>query len=93
MEIGQGGHGLGGCAGIVALGIAEPAGVVDLVAAKAQVGGGGRGNVVVSNVAPLTPMTGHLPPLLRGVVFLGQPHLGAGLDQQRVALRPVDGGQ
>ena len=55
-------------------------GLVDFVAAEAKVGGGGGLVVVAVNIKPTVaaPML-NLPPLLRGVVFLGRPHLGAGV--------------
>ena len=55
--------------------VAQLAGFMDFVAEKAEVGGGGRGHVVVANMPPrpriVLPLC-HLAPLLCGVVFLGQ---------------------
>ena len=45
----------------------------DFIAAKAKAGG--CCNVVWFNLTSVMP--GHFPPLLRGVVFLGQAHFGA----------------
>ncbi len=60
---------------------ANPARVVDFVATKAEVGGGG--NVGAANVTMLVAATafgcavsGYLAPILRVAVFLGEPHFG-----------------
>lgn len=68
---------------------------MDFVAAEAEVGGGG--NVVLLNVgmlvAPvLSAVSCGLSALLRRVVFLGQPHFGAGADRQGVRLSAVNVG-
>lgn len=62
-----------GCARVIALGIAEAAGVVDFIAAEAEVGGGWREKVVVilnDFRRPSGALSDFLP-MLRGVVFIG----------------------
>lgn len=56
--------------------IADAPGFVDLVAAKAKVGGSGL-SVDVLNAREIVPEPRHFPPLLRGVVFIRKPLLGA----------------
>ena len=70
-------------------GVAELAGLVDLVAAQSEIGRGGF-NVAVSNleISPAA-VASHLAPRLRGIVFVGQATLGAGLDLQRMGLRAM----
>jgi hypothetical protein len=61
----------------------QAARVVDFVAADAQIGGGGWFGVVIRNAKiPSSVARRNLAPVLRGVVFIRQPHLGAGLDHQ-----------
>jgi hypothetical protein len=69
--------------------IAELTRLVDFVAPKAKVCGGWL-SVAVSNARKIIPDTGHLAPVLRRVVFLGQSHLGAGLNGKGICLRPME---
>ncbi|QYX55504.1 hypothetical protein K1T73_10360 [Roseovarius sp. SCSIO 43702] len=55
---------------------------MDFVAAQSKVGGGGGNLVAIPNEVRSRTALPDLPPLLRGVVFIGQPHLGAGGGRQ-----------
>ena len=61
---------------------------MDFVAAKAKVGGGS--GVGVLNTACVASQPLDLSAFLRCVVFLCQPHFGAGADGQSVRLRPAE---
>jgi len=62
---------------------------VDLIAAKADVGG--CGDVVFVNTT-FPPAFSHLAARLRRIIFVGQTRLGCGLDFERMGLRPMGRG-
>lgn len=75
----------------ISLSIAKLPGFMDLLAGKAEVGST-RFNVLLWNVEiACTAMCRYFPLLLRGIVFIRQPHLGAALDQKCVRLGAVCG--
>ena len=62
---------------------------MDLIAAKADVGG--CGDVVFVNTT-FPPAFSHLAARLRRIIFVGQTRLGCGLDFERMGLRPMGRG-
>lgn len=67
----------------------QAATVVDFVAAKAKVCGGGNRVVVCNAFFCAIVRPHHLATILRRVVFLSQPHFSAGTDRKGVGLRAV----
>ena len=59
--------------------VPKAAGFMDLVMAKPEVAHGS--SLPVGNTAPVSPIRGHLTPLLRRIVFVGQPGLGKWLPE------------
>jgi hypothetical protein len=69
--------------------VAQLPGLVDRLAGQAEVRDG-RFNVLLRNVeVPRPAATGHLAPLLCGVVLVREPALGLGLDFEGIGLRLV----
>ncbi len=59
--------------------VPKAAGFMDLVMAKPEVAHGS--SLPVGNTAPVSPIRRHLTPLLRRIVFVGQPGLGKWLPE------------
>jgi hypothetical protein len=80
-------------AGFSFLGVADLAGVMDVLTGEADVGGGGNvpvrnvGDVLVSTFAT---MPSNLTPFLRRVVLVGEPALGLRFDFECIGLGTVD---
>lgn len=72
--------------------VADLAGLVDFVVSQAQIcrrEGFNLGSLKLGVSSPAMPS--YLTPLLAGVIFVREPHLGPGFDKQRIALGAVDG--
>ena len=74
----------------VVFGVPDRPGIADFLGCYAEVCCR-RSKILARNVAILIPAVFlNLAPLLRGAKFVGQPHLGEGLDLERVGLGAVD---
>lgn len=77
-------------AGVDLLGIADQAGFVNFLLRQSKIID--RSKVGDCDLAPVSAVSGDLAPLLRRVVFVGQPMLRPALDLQSVRLGAVRGG-
>jgi hypothetical protein len=75
-------------AGVGLFAITQQARFVDVLGGKAKSVGCGLESILARNT--FRTARGDLSLLLRGVIFIGEPALGPGLDLQRIGLRMVD---
>ena len=83
-------------AGVYFLSIADEPRFVNVLAGEAEVGG--RWEIIILSGNDMTdflspPTVSNFPPLLRRVIFVGQPALGLRLDVVRVGLGAIGGDQ
>lgn len=76
-------------AGPLAVGVAKLTGFEYIFRRNAKIGDGGRKTILFWNT--FRPALGDLAALLRGIIFIRKPHLGAAFDQECVGLNAMGG--
>jgi hypothetical protein len=76
-------------AGLIGLSIADLAGFEDISRRQANISWRRNLFLIRNKVCPLALLR-HFAAILRSVIFLSKPHLGAGFDDQRIGLGAID---